>query len=182
VDGVAAGSTVSAAFRADTVTTPSVWDCDGSNWAVQTSRSDEEYRWGYVSDDAVQAFNAEWADMIAAGAAKMLAVVTRTVSHTGFEQVASSGDGMTCRSATGRWITGSAYLAQGVTTPVNQTTCSLVPSVGVVSAAPLGYQSIAGAYWSGTDPGVCSQSSAPNTLTYLPVETNAIALVVPIED
>ncbi len=182
VDGVAAGSTVSAAFRADTVTTPSVWDCDGSNWAVQTSRSDDEYRWGYVSDDAVQAFNAEWADMIAAGAAKMLAVVTRTVSHTGFEQVASSVDGMTCRSATGRWITGSAYLAQGVTIPVNQTTCSLVPSVGVVSADPLGYQSIAGAYWSGTDPGVCSQSSAPNTLSYLPVETNAIALVVPIED
>jgi hypothetical protein len=179
-DTSAAGSGVSAAFRADTTTTPSVWNCDGLNWVIQTTRSDDEYRWGYLSEDVLNAMSTAWSDMIAAGAAKMLAIVTESTSHTGFSQVASSSDGMTCRSATGRWITGAEYLAQGEYSTVNTTSCSLVASTGVISARPLGIQGVAGAYWSGTDPGVCSLSSASNTLSYEAVDTDAIALVVPI--
>ena len=178
-DASSAGSNVTAAFRADLDASPSVWLCDGANWVVQTSRTDQEYRWAYLSADAENAIPANVRSMVSAGSAQMLTIVTRTTGHMGLSEVASAVDGMPCRTATGRWTTAGGYLAQAEV-GTYAVTCELRPSSGTVSADPLGQQSIGGAWFGGTDPGVCSQGSSNNGLSYQPVETEAIALVIPV--
>jgi hypothetical protein len=149
---------------------------------VQSLRSDDEYQWAYLSADVANAIPAAWASMVSDGTTQMLTVVTRTTGHTGFFEVATAIEGMPCRTGTGRWTTAGGYVAQGEFSATSSVTCELRPSVGLVAAPRLGTQGVAGAWWGGTDPGVCSNGAAQNALSYEPVETDALALVVPLVD
>jgi hypothetical protein len=180
---LSAGSSVQAAFRINASGSPTLWDCDGPDWVVQSIRADQDYTMEYLSADVLFAVPDAWEDMLQTSATKMLAVSVNNSGRTNFFRVATSVEGIGCGATLGRYETGDPTLPYlGITNLTTSTsTCDLLPSTGRVSAIQLSHQSLAGAYFTASSPnGVCSTPSNENNLGVTPSLIDVISLVIPL--
>ena len=180
---LSAGSSVQAAFRINASGSPTLWDCDGPDWVVQSIRADQDYTMEYLSADVLFAVPNTWEDMLQTSATKMLAVSVNNSGRTNFFRVATSVEGIGCGATLGRYDTGDPTLPYlGISNVTTSTsTCDLLPSTGRVSAIQLSHQSLAGAYFTASSPnGVCSTPSNENNLGVTPSLIDVISLVIPL--
>lgn len=156
-------------------TSPSTFDCDGSQFILTTTRTNAQYRFQLSDPDALYAIPEAWRDMVD--------------THGGFlglysEQSEIQGPITTdfagsdsCNGTAGKWfVSGADYLAFDQTNPLGPTLCKIWGNSGSISAPAAGSCTFPGGWV--LVAGACT-NSVDTTAGIEPVLADGILMQIP---